>query len=59
MEVYDAKLWAIGPALREAVTKRDTLQTHSVTKVAVFSDSHASSRRMVHLDPVPDSLWAG
>jgi len=53
MEVYDAELWAIGLALRESVRKRDTLQTHGVTKVAVFSDSQAAIRRTEHLEPGP------
>jgi len=51
MEVYDAELGAIGLALRESVRKRDTLQTHGVTKVAVFSDSQAAVRRTEHLEP--------
>jgi ribonuclease HI len=53
MVVYDAELWAIGRALRESVKKRDTLQTHGVTKVAVFSDSQAAIRRTEHLEPEP------
>jgi ribonuclease HI len=53
MEVYDAELWAIRLALRESVRKRDRLQTHGVTKVAVFSDSQATMRRTEHLDPGP------
>jgi hypothetical protein len=53
MEVYDAELWVIGLALREAVKKTDTLQTHGVTKVAVFSDSQPAIRRMEHLEPGP------
>jgi len=53
MEVYDAELWAIGLALRESVKKRDTLQIHGVTKVAVFSDSQAAIRQMEHLEPWP------
>ena len=38
MEVYDAELWAIGLALRDSARKRDTLETHGMTMVAVFSD---------------------
>jgi len=53
MEVYDAELWAIGLALRESVKKTDTLQTHGVTKVAVFSESQAAIRRTEHLEPGP------
>jgi len=53
MEVYDAELWAIGLALRESVRKRDTMQTHGVMKVAVFSDLQAAIRRMEHLEPGP------
>ena len=53
MEVYDAELWAIGLALRESVRKRDRLQTHGVTKVAVFSNSQAAIRRTEHLEPGP------
>jgi len=48
MEVYDAELWAIGHALWESVKNRETLPTHRVTKVAVFSDSQAAIRRMKH-----------
>ena len=50
MEVYDAELWAIGLALRESVKKRETLQTHSVMKVAVLSDLQAAIRRTEHLE---------
>jgi len=53
MEVYDAELWAIRLALRESVQKRDTLQTHGVTEVAVFSDSQAAIRRTERLDHGP------
>jgi ribonuclease HI len=53
VEVYDAELWAVGLALRESVKKRDVLQTHGVTKVAVFSDSQAAIRRTEHLEPGP------
>jgi hypothetical protein len=35
------------------VRKRDTLQTHRVTKVAVISDSQAAIRRTEHLEPGP------
>jgi hypothetical protein len=41
MVVYDAELWAIGLTLRVSVKKRETVQSHGVTKVAIFSDSHA------------------
>jgi hypothetical protein len=44
MKVYDAELWAIGLTQWESVRKRDTLQTHGVTKVAIFSDSQAAIR---------------
>jgi len=53
MEVYDAELWAIGLALRESVRKRDRLQTHGVTNVAVFSETQAGIRRTEHLEPGP------
>jgi hypothetical protein len=53
MEVSDAELRAIGLALRESVRKRDTLQTHRVTKEAVFSNSQAAIRRTEHLEPGP------
>jgi len=53
IEVYDAELWAIGLALWESVKKRDTLQTHRVMKVAVFSDSQATIRRTENLEPGP------
>ena len=42
MEVHNVELWAIGLALQDSVRKRDTLQTHRVTKVAVFSGSQAA-----------------
>jgi hypothetical protein len=44
VEVYDAELWAIGLALRESIKKRDILQIHGVTKVAVFSNSQVAIR---------------
>jgi len=53
MEVYDAELWAIGLVLRESVRKRDTLQTHVVKKVAVFSDLQAGIRPTKHLEQRP------
>jgi len=53
MQVFDADLWAIGLALRESVKKKYILQTHGVTKVAVFSDSQAAIRQMEHLEPGP------
>jgi hypothetical protein len=40
--VYDAELWAIVLALQESVKRKNTLQTHEVTKVAVFRDSQAA-----------------
>lgn len=43
-EVYDAELLAIGHAHRQSVMNRATLQTHRVTKLAVFSDLHAVIR---------------
>jgi hypothetical protein len=53
IEVYDAELWAIGLVLTESVRKRDTLQTHGVTKVAVFSDLQVAIRQLEHLDLGP------
>jgi len=53
MKVHDAELWAIGLAVQESVRNRDTLRTHGVMKVAVFSDSHAAIRRTEHLEPGP------
>jgi hypothetical protein len=44
MDVYDAELWVIGLALRQSVKKRDTVQTHRVTKVAAFSDLQGAIR---------------
>lgn len=41
MEIHNAELWAIGLALWKSVKDRDTLQTHRVRDIAVFSDSHA------------------
>jgi len=42
MEVFDAKLWAIGIALDVAIENRETLQMHGVKTVAVLSDSQAA-----------------
>ena len=53
IEVYNAELWVIGLALRQSVRKRDTLQTDTVTKVAVFSDPQVAIRRKEHLGPGP------
>jgi len=53
MQVSDAELWAIRLALQESVKNRDRLQTHRVTKIAVFSDSQAAIRRTEHLEPGP------
>jgi len=58
MEVYDAELWAIGRALRESLRKRDTLQTHGVTKVAVFSDMQVAIQGTEHLEPGPEQPLA-
>ena len=49
VEVYDAELWAIGLALRESVRKRDNMQTHGVTRMAVSSDSHTAIQQTEHL----------
>jgi len=53
MQVHDAELWAIRLALWESVKKRDTLQTHRVMKVAVFSDSQAANDQTEHLEREP------
>jgi hypothetical protein len=58
MEVYDGELWAIGLALPESVRKRDTLQTHAVRKVALFSDSQAAISRSEYLEPGPGQSLA-
>ena len=50
-DLHFAEVWSIGLALRESVKKRDTLQTHRVTKVAVFSNSQTAFRRTEHLEP--------
>jgi len=42
MEVFDAKMWAIGLALDVAIEKSETLQRDGVKTVAVFSDSQAA-----------------
>jgi len=52
-EVFDTELWAIGIALRKSVARAETLTTHGVTRVAIFSDSQAAIRQMTHLDPGP------
>jgi hypothetical protein len=48
LEVFDAKLCAIGPALDVAIEKRETLQIQGVKMVAVFSDSQAAIWRAAH-----------
>jgi len=53
MEIFDAKLWVIGLALHVTIETRDTLQTHGVTQVAVFSDSQTAIRRVEYLVPGP------
>jgi len=50
-EVYNAEPCAIRLALRKSVKKRDTLQTHRVTMVAVFSDMQETIRQTEHLEP--------
>jgi hypothetical protein len=52
-EVCDAALWAICLSLRLSVKRWDTLQTHGVTKVGVFSESQAAIRQTEHLEPGP------
>jgi len=44
MEVFGAELWAIGLVLDVPIEKRETLQIHGVTTVAVLSDSQAAIR---------------
>jgi len=51
MEVFHAKLLAIGLALGEIVNRWLRWQEHQVKVVAVFSDSSAAIRRMEHLEP--------
>jgi len=58
MEVFDAELWAIGIALHQTVKKSETLQTHGVTMMAIFSDSQAAIRRAAHLEPGPGQQLA-
>ena len=53
MEVFDAKLWAIGLALDVAIAKRETFQMHRVKTVAVLSVSQAAIRRPAQLEPGP------
>jgi hypothetical protein len=53
MEAYDAKLLPIGLALLESAKKMDTLQTHRICTVAVFSGSQSAIRRTENLVPVP------
>jgi hypothetical protein len=38
MEVFEAKMWAIGLTLDVAIEERETLQKHGVKTVAVFSE---------------------
>jgi hypothetical protein len=58
MEVFDAELWAIGIALHQTVKKSETLQTHGVTMMAIFSDSQAAIRRAAHLELGPGQQLA-
>ena len=44
-------LCVIGVALRKSVAKAETVRAHGVTTVAVFSDSQAAIRWMMHQDP--------
>jgi hypothetical protein len=58
MEVFDAKLWAIGLEVEVTMEKRETLQRHGVKTVAVFSDSQAAIRWTAHLEPGPGQRLA-
>jgi hypothetical protein len=42
MEVFDTERWAIGLTLDETIEKRETLQSHGVKMVAIFSDSQTA-----------------
>jgi len=53
VEVNNIELWAIGLAVHEAVRERDMLQTHSVKRVAIFSDSRVTIQRTEYLVPGP------
>jgi len=53
MEVFDAKLWAIGLALGETVHRGERLKQHGVKTVAVFSDSQAAIRQAARLEQGP------
>jgi len=58
--IHDAAWWAIGLALWELLKKRDRLQTHGVTQIAIFSASQAAIRRTEHLEPGPGqhvAMW--
>jgi len=51
MEVFDAELWAIGLALDVTIEMRETLQSHEVKTVAIFSDWQTAIRRAAHVEP--------
>jgi ribonuclease HI len=58
MEVFAAKLWAIGLALEDTIEKREILQRHEVKMVAVFSHSPATIRRVADLELGPGQRLA-
>jgi hypothetical protein len=53
MEVFGAKLRAIGLALDVTIEKRERLQWDGVRRVAIFSDSQTGIGRAAHLDACP------
>jgi hypothetical protein len=59
MEVFDAERWAITLAFELTIEKRETLPTHRVKMVAVFSDSQGAIRRAAHREPGPEQRLAG
>jgi ribonuclease HI len=58
MEVFNAELWAMGLALGQAIEKRETLQRHGVTPLAIFSESQTAIRRAAHLVEGPGQRLA-
>jgi hypothetical protein len=58
LEVIDAELCAIGLTVEETIERRKILQKHGVKMVAVFSDSQADIRWVVHLEQSPGQWLA-
>ena len=58
MEVFDAELWAIGLTLDVTIEKRESLQSHGVKMMVIFSNWQTAIRRAAHLEPGPGQRLA-